>query len=167
MNTTTPAFAVLLIVIASLVSGCTLMQPPTDTTVRPVDQLLFYSRALAEAAPSGRLAMLASARDAHAQNPTPATAARLALAYGQPGYKGYAPDHAARYAEQALAEGADYWGLAAAAFLRHVAALSAAQSKAHATNGDMQQEVAELRQALTDAQRKLEALTRVESELNQ
>lgn len=169
MNTTTATtLAIMAIVTTSLLAGCTLLQPRTDTTaVRPADQLLFYSRALLMAAPQGRLAMLETARDAYAHQPTAITTAHLALAYGQPGYDGYAPDKAADYAQQALAAGADYWGAAANAFLRHFAALTSANSKARTASDATQQDMAKLRRALAQAKHKLEALTQIETELSQ
>lgn len=174
MNMKTPACAALSIIVASLLSACTLMQRPVDTSLSPATQLLFYSRALVRAPRQGRLAMLETAKNIYADAPTPANGARLALAYGQPDYKGYAPDQAAQHANKALAEGGDYWGAAASAFLAHFAALTADNSstrkqlrQAQAHNDDLKQQLAALRQALADAQDKLNALTRIETELNQ
>src|SRR5690625_1220786 len=109
-----------------LLGGCAVAQRNAESAAAtPAYRLLFYSRALRQATPAQRMAMLGDARDHYARQPSALAAARLGLAYGQPGYKGYAPENGWRYTRKALAMDSDYWDTAATAFLRQFFTLSA------------------------------------------
>lgn len=184
MRTKVLVIAALLALAGILQTGCAPQQqivdgyriegpvPANDGSERPITRLLFYSRALIQASPTGRLALLESAKTAYAQNPSPATAARLALAYGQPNYKGYAPENGWRYANTALTSGNDYWRPAAVAYLRQFSALCAdndhvrGQLEAASQQTETtRQQLVQAWQALSRAQRKLHALTQIETQL--
>jgi len=163
-----------------LLGGCAIAQHNTESTAStPAYRLLFYSRALRQATPAQRMAMLGNARDHYARQPSALAAARLGLAYGQPGYKGYAPENGWRYTHKALTMDSDYWDPAAIAFLRQFFTLSADNAnvrKLLAQNQDQAEALSQqlhamrlreqaLNRQLSHAQQKLHALTRVESEL--
>src|SRR5699024_6550255 len=163
-----------------LLGGCAVAQHNTESTAStPAYRLLFYSRVLRQATPAQRMAMLGNARDHYARQPSALAAARLGLAYGQPGYKGYAPENGWRYTHKALVLGSDYWDAAATAFLRQFIALSADNAEVRKQLAQNQAQDKALRQQLQDlrlreralgrqlshAQRKLHALSRVEGEL--
>lgn len=166
----------MLLTIALLQAGCVRQQPPVinvSASDSPVSRLLHYSRALLAAEPARRMAMLSSANSAYARQQTPETAARLALAYGQPGYKGYAPENGWRYAQKALHVEDDFWGPAATTFLQQFEQLcadnDAVRDRLDATQQkqqDIDAELAQLRKQLSAANAKLQALTRIESKLN-
>lgn len=195
----TKAIATLLVLAGILQTGCALQRPTVDGyriegpvpaandgNERSVTRLLLYSRRLMQASPSGRLALLETAKSAYQRQPNPANAARLALAYGQPNYKGYAPENGWRYVQNALAADDGYWGPAAVAYLRQFAALCvdndhvrAQLDKATKQIESTRQQLTRTRRALTRSrgalthtqreltrtQRKLHALTRIETQL--
>lgn len=152
-----------------LLSGCSLLRPVSETAdtmdLTPVTRLLFYSRALVRASPSGRLAILKAAQTAYANHPTAATAARLALAYGQPGQKGYAPENGWRYARKALALGKAHWGPAATAYLQQFAALCADNAQVRDQLERLRENNERIKRQLAKARQKLHALTRIELKL--
>lgn len=170
-----------LVLCLALLSGCATCWPGADTAGGPTPayKLLFYSRALIQATPTQRLAMLENARERYAKQPSAITAARLGLAYGQPGYKGYAPENGWRYSQKALAMDAAYWDPAATAFLRQIIALSVDNAEVRKQLAQAQeqtktstQQLADTRQRnhrlgrqLAQARHKLRALTRIETEL--
>lgn len=170
------ALFVVLTLIAASQSGCAVRHatpqpeattpPAADAPPAPISMLLSYSHALLEASPSARLAMLKAAEDAYAQHQSAVTAARLALAYGQPGYTRYAPENAWRYARKALAIGAGHWGSAATTYLRQFAALSADNDAVRDRLQRAGTRKQQLERQLTKARQKLRALTRIETKLN-
>lgn len=160
----------------SLASGCALRHDtapdPIAPTIPPLTQLLFYSKALQQASPVARVSMLNNARRRYEQHPSAANGARLALAYGQPRQKGYAPENCWRYAHQAVAAAPHHWGAAATAYLHQVQALCRdndnireqlhkLRKQLHALNKKARQQ----RQALARAQAKLQALTELGTRL--
>lgn len=175
MNKKLLTATIVVILVTTLQSGCArlLPAPAIESNEVPVTRLLFYSRALSMASPSGRLAMLASAKDTYAEDPAPEAAARLALAYGHPGYKGYAPENCRRYTQKALADENEYWGPAAIAFLHQFSALCADNDQVRdrldetrEKQQDVAQQLSQLQQALAQAKRKLQALTQIETKLS-
>src|SRR5699024_2781759 len=120
--------ALLLLVLTCVAySGCTYMPLEPHTAVQrdmlQTEALLLYSQSLLQADSPRRMAMLNIARAAYERNPLPMNVARLALAYGQPGYKGYAPENGWRYADKALTHDNADWAPTAAAYLRQFAML--------------------------------------------
>lgn len=175
MNHKRIIIVVALVTMMLMLSGCAILRPTPSISVSelPVMRLLYYTRALQMASPSGRMAMLANARAAYAEHATAENVARLALAYGQPGYKGYAPENGWRYAQKALANDDKYWGPAAVAFLHQFSALCADNDEvrsqldvARQNKHETMQQLTQLKKLLTQTQRKLQALTRIESKLN-
>src|SRR5699024_1904032 len=88
----------------AVLPGCAQLQSVDTVSASdfPVTGLLYYSRALLMADATGRAALLDGAKQAYAEQPDAIATARLALAYGQPGYTGYAPENGWRYAHKAL-----------------------------------------------------------------
>lgn len=150
-------------------SSCALRRPmpQTDTTanIAPTTQLLFYSKALRLATPAQRQAMLASARERYARQPTAAAAARLALAYGQPGHQGYAPENCWRYAHKALLLDTAHWDPAATAYLKQIKTLCTDNAEVRDTLTALRKKYRHSHQQLTQAREKLQALTQLETEL--
>lgn len=169
-------FAACLLTAACVIQAGCAVQPEPDpaptATIRPVQidpalELLHYTRALVAASPDKRLEMLAEARAAYERHQSPESIARLALAYGQPGHRGYAPENGARYARKALAAGEAYWSEEAAAYLRQFAILSADNVDVrHSLTAERQQGDA-LEAQLTRAQEKLRAITKIETRLGE
>lgn len=168
---------VLLLAVAMLLGGCAQQQPPAPQPAMhdsPITGLLYYSRALLQADSSARMVMLGAAKNAYNVQQTPTTAAQLALAYGQPGYKGYAPENGWRYAHKALTLApADFWGAQATTYLQQFAQLCTDNDTIRNQLDTAQQrqqqldiELAQLRQQLATANAKLQALTHIESKLN-
>lgn len=167
---------IILLAAASLLGGCAQLQPPalpSATGAFRVTGLLHYSQALLQADPASRLAILNGAKSAYSARQTPTTTAHLALAYGQPGYKGYAPENGWRYAHKALSIASDdFWGRQATTFLQQFAQLCADNDSVHDQLDTAQQyqqrlniELTKLHQELAAANAKLQALTRIESKL--
>jgi len=159
----------------AVLPGCAQLQSVDTVSASdfPVTGLLYYSRALLMADATGRAALLDGAKQAYAEQPDAIATARLALAYGQPGYTGYAPENGWRYAHKALQAEDQAWGPAAKAFLQQFEQLckdnhdirkhlkKARKSQHHSTA-----QIADLRKQLAAANAKLQALTRIESKLN-
>lgn len=160
--------ATLIILACAAQSGCAILRPTTSSQpeLSPAAKLLFYNRALLRASPSGRYTMLVTARNAFQEHSTAAKAARLALAYGQPGFKGYSPENGRQYAQKALTLNAELWGPAATAYLKQFAALCA--DNAHVRNqlDNAHEQNRHIKQQLSQTRQKIQALTRLESELN-
>lgn len=129
-------------------------------------KLLRYSQALTSASPTERLDMLDEARAAYEQHESPQSVARLALAYGQPGHRGYAPANGERYAEKALAVGDGYWSKAATAYLQQFAMLCADNTEVRHVLDAEREHAQTLKQQLAQARKKLRAITEIETELN-
>lgn len=152
-----------------LISGCAMLHPApttnTHTELAPITKLLFYSRALLNASPAERMAMLTTAKDSYKTHTTAANAARLAMAYGLPGYKGYAPAKAQHYAQKALELGQTHWRAAATTYLKQFAALCADSANVRKKLANAREQRRKIKQQLAHARDKIHALTRLEAEL--
>ncbi|HLQ85746.1 MAG TPA: hypothetical protein VK110_06295 [Salinisphaeraceae bacterium] len=126
------------------------------------EALLLYSQSLLQADSPRRMAMLNIARAAYERNPLPMNVARLALAYGQPGYKGYAPENGWRYADKALTHDNADWAPTAAAYLRQFAMLSKENSNVHQMLANERKQREALEEQLAEATRKLHSITLIE-----
>jgi len=159
--------ALLLLVLTCVAySGCTYMPLEPHTAVQrdmlQTEALLLYSQSLLQADSPRRMAMLNIARAAYERNPLPMNVARLALAYGQPGYKGYAPENGWRYADKALTHDNADWAPTAAAYLRQFAMLSKENSNVHQMLANERKQREALEEQLAEATRKLHSITLIE-----
>lgn len=148
---------------------------PPDTVVG----LLAYAHALAADTPAQREAAVHRARQQVHDTADARHYARLAIALGTPAQKLYTPDEAARYARLAAEDKDAHWSTAARQYLEDYARLyteltanstTDSGNDNTATSGssdtDAQQQIAQLRAQLADAQHKLRELANIEDRLN-
>lgn len=170
--------------VLSGLAGC--QHLPVGFNLEPPHQadLVAYADRLAQqAAADERTQALEQARQAFEQSATPMTHARLGLALGQPGFKGYAPNAARQHLKTALSAKTANWTPIERAFLSlrlqqiqsHANQRAQWQSRLHAAQHKQEKlarEARHLRQRLENishrlqaALQKLQAITEIEQNL--